>query len=397
MNLYEEFKMLQEKEAVFEIKSEKYEDELFMFKYLSPLSDWTNELVRMARGIVVNKKGDIIIRPYEKFFNYKQYDWMLAEENISPGVAKLSNFETIDKIKDVTKMCHWQNADNVVVMDKLDGSLMTIGLYKDEILTTSSGSIDGVYPKYFKQLLEEKYNIEELKKDLLGKTFILEFIDATKDQHVVKYDFKDVVLHGVIYNETGLELTFEEVSKLAKKHGFKLPKIYNINTENEVLKLMSSLEGENVEGIVVAFEKKGQKTQRLKFKTESYKIKHGAFWTVNVDMFTFNSALYTFSLIVNGEIDDVLAGMELSDKSIEFLAILKDLEKEIIHSIHEAQELVNLNLTDKEIAMSNKSPLTKSIFFKKKNQLSTLETKDEFFEKYIKKSIKNIVNNFNSK
>ena len=67
------------------IKISNKDQTLFLYKYKIGLSDWSNNALKQSRGIVFDQFGNIVILPFEKFFNYHQYDWVnqeLSEEDL---------------------------------------------------------------------------------------------------------------------------------------------------------------------------------------------------------------------------------------------------------------------------------------------------------------------------
>lgn len=312
------------------IKVNNSNENMFLFKYKGSLADWSNIIIRNARGIVFHKNGDLVVRPYSKFFNYKQYSWMSNQLN-SEDVAKLSHISSKEQQKYIQSLCEWpQNYKQVKIIDKLDGSLMNVAIYNNDIITTSSGSIDGTYPKYFKSALIDHFNSKELLdlfiSKLNGYTACFEYINTIIDPHIVSYDKKSIVLHGIINNETGLELSFDEIDEFAKLFKFEQPIEYkNINTEEDALNLLNQLENKNVEGFIAAFEMFDGSIFRLKFKTNSYVEKHNLYSVVQQNSISLAQAQAIYKMIDEDTIDDNLSHFTLSDITLQFINAINDL------------------------------------------------------------------------
>lgn len=133
---------------------ERYENEglLYVQKHNTlPLYIWNytekvqfdnlwDELTLMARGLVTDNEGNIIARPYRKFFNYQ-------ENKHTP-------------------------TDNFKVFEKVDGSCIILFNYNNEWIFTTRGSFNSEQAIKAKEL-SCKYPLEKLDKN---KTYIFEII-----------------------------------------------------------------------------------------------------------------------------------------------------------------------------------------------------------------------------
>ena len=126
MNLLERYKELQEKENSILIAYKK-ETGLYTIKYLHAGVDFTNKLYRDARGLTLDENGNIIIRGFEKFFNYKQFD----NKNYYNYPEEFVN--------QYTKVNADLN-DELTFIEKLDGSLILLSVYKDEFIAATTSS-----------------------------------------------------------------------------------------------------------------------------------------------------------------------------------------------------------------------------------------------------------------
>ena len=227
---------------------------------------------------------------------------------------------------------------------------MCVSVLNNELLVTASGSIDGEHSQYFYNMLKEKFSVaelEKLKEMIKGKTAIFEYIHPNIDPKVVEYDYKDIVLHGLIDVETGYDFAFEtELENLAQAFNFKRPYIYeNIQSEEDTLKKLDTLENENYEGFVVSFNMEKGVVKRLKFKTESYVSLHSAHGMINGNKPSLKGLMEVYKLIESDEIDDVLNKLSSNPFAIERVNKVKevydnfeDMKKHVLSDIHDYEE-----------------------------------------------------------
>lgn len=357
------------------LKNKNADKTLTLFQYKTGISNWSNPTIRQSRGIVFDNDGRVVVRPYDKFFNYHQYKWLETEnaENLS------SNMTLLQK-KEVQRMTEWEDNKSFRVEEKLDGSLMCVSVLNNELLVTASGSIDGEHSQYFYNMLKEKFSVvelEKLKEMIKGKTAIFEYIHPNIDPKVVEYDYKDIVLHGLIDVETGYDYAFEtELEDLAQAFNFKRPYIYeDIQSEEDTLKKLETLEDENYEGFVVSFNMEKGVVKRLKFKTESYVSLHSAHGMINGNKPSLKGLMEVYKLIENDEIDDVLNklssnpfAIERVDKVKEVYDNFEEMKKRVLSDIQKYEEqyqsdiqsLLNDGSTRGQIIKNAKQQLDKS-------------------------------------
>lgn len=326
------------------LKNKNADKTLTLFQYKTGISNWSDPTIRQSRGIVFDNDGRVVVRPYDKFFNYHQYRWLETEnaENLS------SNMTLLQK-KEVQRMTEWEDDKPFRVEEKLDGSLMCVSVLNNELLVTASGSIDGEHSQYFYNMLKEKFSVvelEKLKEMIKGKTAIFEYIHPNIDPKVVEYDYKDIVLHGLIDVETGYDYAFEtELEDLAQAFNFKRPYIYeDIQSEEDTLKKLETLEDENYEGFVVSFNMEKGVVKRLKFKTESYVSLHSAHGMINGNKSSLKGLMEVYKLIENDEIDDVLNKLSSNRFAIERV----DKVKKVYDNFEEMKKRVLLDIYDYE-------------------------------------------------
>jgi len=184
-----------------------------------------DEITMMCRGLITDNHGNIVARPFKKFFN-------IEENRFTPT----NDFE---------------------VYDKMDGSLIISFLYNDELIVASRASFASDQAIAAKKLLLEKYNTKSGM--LSGYTYLFELI-AKWNRIVVDYgDDEKLVVLGVIETETGKECDFFEM----ENEGFDIVRKYHGINDYSVLKTIIK---NNEEGFIVKF----SNGDRIKIKGEEY-------------------------------------------------------------------------------------------------------------------------------
>lgn len=199
--------------------------DLFIYNYTPKTqydSMW-NEHTETCRGLIKDGQGNIISRPFRKFFNY------------SPDmVLPLEPFE---------------------VFEKLDGSLGILYWVDDMPYIATRGSFVSKQAKKATEILHTKYHHtwNNLDRD---KTYLFEII-YPENRIVVDYGgLEDLVLLAVIDTINGFDNELENV-------GFPIVKRYD--GISDICKLQSLAE-DNKEGFVIKF----QNGFRVKVKFEEY-------------------------------------------------------------------------------------------------------------------------------
>lgn len=230
---------------------EKYHNDGLLLKQIHPtlpLTIWNyspkvqydnlwDDVIIQCRGLVTDIDGNIVARPFPKFFNY---------EELKPEQIPNEPFD---------------------VFEKLDGSLGILFNYKGEWVLATRGSFTSDQAKKGWELLQ-KYDYKRLIED---KTYLFEII-YKENRIVVDYDYEDLIMIGVIDNNDGYEYKiFDEKIHLEgirfvnmyRNLGFKFVKKYDgikdYSTLKEIIK-------DNEEGFVIRF----QNGFRMKIKGIEY-------------------------------------------------------------------------------------------------------------------------------
>jgi RNA ligase len=187
---------------------------------------WPQEVMQ-CRGLILDNSGNIVARPFEKFFSYDQLNGKIPDEP----------FE---------------------VFEKVDGSLGILYWLDGEPFISTRGSFESEQAQVANQIFQTMKNQYRFDKSV---TYLFEII-YPENRIVVNYGGKkDLVLLAVIETETGIEIP------IPLDYSMSVVKRYDgINDFGELLKIQE----ENKEGFVVRF-KSGQ---RVKLKFEEYKRLH---------------------------------------------------------------------------------------------------------------------------
>jgi len=246
-----------------------YDDILTLFSYSNhaQMSNRWNAFERMSRGLIINNEtGEIVARPFSKFFNLGQ------NLNLKPTGHLIETTE------------------------KMDGSLGI--LYRKpegSFAVATRGSFDGEQSQWATEFLNENYDLSELPNEY---TLLFEII-YPNNRIVVNYGKReDLVLIGAINRFTGEDLKFYDndncLQKFATQFGFSLPRTYRFNSVNDVIEASEKLSF-NEEGYVLRF----SCGTRLKVKGNNYLNAHRLMTGMNYKRVVEACAL--------GTIDETLA------------------------------------------------------------------------------------------
>jgi RNA ligase len=231
-------------------KLEQYHKDGLLQKQIHPTLDLTiwnysvsvqyerlwDEITVQCRGLVTNSKGEIVARPFTKFFNY---------EELTPEEIPNEYFD---------------------VYEKMDGSLGILFNYQDEWILATRGSFTSPQSIKGRELLE-KYDYNRLNPDY---TYLFEII-YSENRIVCVYDFEDLVLLGMVHTLTGDEVNIHytdnydiRLKNLLNNIGFNIVTLYK--TWGEGFDELKNDISKDKEGYVIRF-KNGF---RMKIKGEEY-------------------------------------------------------------------------------------------------------------------------------
>jgi RNA ligase len=219
---------------IFGEVSVKQNDNLLLFNY-TPKAQYEgrwNYFERVSRGLIVNKStGEIVARPFDKFFN-----WLERGEKSAGHIVNIT--------------------------EKIDGSLGILYRQNGDYKIATRGSFDGEQAAWATKFLDN-YSLGGLADCI---TLLFEII-YPENRIVIDYgDRKDLVLLAARNRFTGQYLDyFSDVIPMAAAFGFTLPRVYKFNDITEIIELTGKMDADQ-EGFVVEF----SDGQRFKFKGDRY-------------------------------------------------------------------------------------------------------------------------------
>lgn len=183
-----------------------------------------DEITLACRGLVLDEEGNVIARPFKKFFNMEEMKSIPNE-----------SFE---------------------VFEKMDGSLGILFCYNFEWIFATKGSFTSDQAIKFKEIFERDHDTLLLSG---SNTYLFEII-YPENRIVLDYgDEEKVVLIGEIHTSSGEELDLDFNREL----GLNVVKRYDGITDFKQLKSMIK---DDQEGFIVRF----RSGERMKIKGEEY-------------------------------------------------------------------------------------------------------------------------------
>jgi RNA ligase len=238
-----------------------------------------DEVTLMCRGLVTDDTGNIVARPFKKFFNMEEH------KHIPTYVFD--------------------------VFAKEDGSLIIAFQYKGSWVIASRGSFTSDQAIAAEKLF---YKLEYHEKlDNPEYTHLFEYC-SDWNRIVVRYDKERLILLGMVENTTGNELSIDVLRSdfFQKEMGFlDVVKKYDGISDYTTLKGMI---GNNEEGFVIRF----SNGDRMKIKGEEYLRLH--------KIMTEVSTKSVWEILSNGDNMEEL----LKDVPDEFYSKIKEYENELV-------------------------------------------------------------------
>lgn len=290
MNLLEKYKLLQKTNLSSNQDMQlgiayKKENGLTTVKYLHSGVDFTNPLYRNARGLTLDLRGNVIVRGFEKFFNWKQ----------------LKEYENYSKeFKEQYSEVAYEPNHEYNFYEKLDGSLILLSAHKKRFVAATTSSSYNPYTQTALKYFYKKENYRELLNYLRAKNITLAFeYISINNPIVVHYTHTDYVLIGAHDNKTGKRYSQDKLNQIAKRFGFTQPKVYQYTFEEiqDVLDNQKDIEGfvlENTYGNLI------------KFKTEEwFRLKD--YYGIFFGPLTNAKVVTIIESYLDDEIDDLIA------------------------------------------------------------------------------------------
>lgn len=227
----------------------KRDGSLILFKYSQIDSDFSEEICREARGLILEDGTWKVVRlAFKKFFNI---DEIYA-----------------DKID-------WNSA---VATEKIDGSIMSVFYYDGAWRIATNSTIDafkapisGIGPyKNFGELFESVLPLSTFEHYNKHRCWTFELV-SPYTKVVIDYPKTQIYLLSVRDMDSLEELCLDAVEMLADANGLTVPQRYNLNNEADYRKIVEQMP-KGHEGIVV----RDAEGNRVKIKTLLYFEMHRA-------------------------------------------------------------------------------------------------------------------------
>jgi predicted kinase len=211
-------------------KKQPHEDGFKVFKYSKAVHFkrlWkSNPWLEKARGLVLDQAGNIVVHPFDKLYNFGEYD-------VGQNVSK-------DK--------------KVQVIEKVNGYLGCISKhpFKNELVLSTTGSIakDAPYVQMIGDFINPELNGRLLNFFNKNNMTLMFEVVHPKDPHIIEYSEKDYGLWLIGARKKDLDAKTETepyLDNISKTLGFKRP-AWEEKTFGEVLE---SLQTSQLEGFMI--------------------------------------------------------------------------------------------------------------------------------------------------
>ena len=200
---------------------------------------------RECRGLIFNKEGKLISRPYSKFFN--------VGEKEETQLNKINLYEP-----------H-------IVLFKLDGSMIRPIPTKEGFRLATKAGVTDVAMNAEVFIADKPHYDTFIRKCIQkGTTPLFEFC-SRKNRIVVDYPEDNLILTGMRYNHTGSYLTYAVMKSYASAWNIPVVKaVDGLAVQNIELFVKQVREWESEEGVVVRFDNGGM----VKIKADDYVLRH---------------------------------------------------------------------------------------------------------------------------
>lgn len=193
-------------------------------------ADWDKALLE-CRGLVVDSKFDLIVRPFDKVFNVSEF-----ENGRTPYELPFTDDETVQVVR------------------KVNGFLgvATYSSKYDEIIYSTTGSLDSSFARLAGKHLRKYWSVFRRLPD---HSFMFEICDKS-DPHIIAEDF-GVYLIGVRSVKTGMLFEEEHLDDMGRTYKIRRPNHFT-TTFKEAKRLVKDVKHE---GFMI---RRGSKLVKLK-------------------------------------------------------------------------------------------------------------------------------------
>ena len=243
-----------------------------------------DEITLQTRGLVTDDEGNVVARPFKKFFNIEEKKFTPTEE-----------FE---------------------VYEKMDGSLGILFFYEGKWIVATRGSFTSDQAVKAQEILKSKYIVESIPK---GYTTLFEII-YPENRIVVDYgDEESLVVLGMTSRMSGKEMDYDSLLNVHNESGMSVVRRYDGIKDYSFLKNMIA---DTHEGFVVKF----SNGERIKIKGEEYLRLH--------KIMTNLSTTAVWEVLSNGGDMENL----LKDVPDEFFQKIKEYERTLKYGFYQVSE-----------------------------------------------------------
>lgn len=213
-------------------------DECWLITPKDMSTKWTEEIARFRSCIVRKSDGFVVSQGYKKFTNF----------------GERPEFQP------------WDSSWKFEARHKLDGSLLIVSKYKDEMILRTRGTVDArQLPNGHEiDLLIKKYHLYRLF-DIMKETSELSFLfEWTTPNNVIvlrEHDEPTLTFLGIVNNETGRYLSQQFVDHYADYLEIPRPQKYEYNSVEDCILDVNAWEGK--EGVVL-YSPDGQTLKKIK-------------------------------------------------------------------------------------------------------------------------------------
>jgi RNA ligase len=362
-------------------KLEKYHEDGLLIKQTHPTKDLTiwnysqkvqyeklwDDITMQCRGLVTNSNGDIVARPFKKFFNLEEMDSLPSGEfkvyeKLDGSLGILFYYE--EELTDERRYNIWFNNNYETGMERFFDSnnlpdydnpyYEPTPKTKGEWIFASRGSFTSDQALKGNELLK-KYNLNLLNK---GYTYLFEII-YPENRIVVNYgNDEKLILTGIVHTMVDdFEMPLEYCEDLINGCGFEIVKTYNLGDDIESLKTTISTDNE---GYVLRFNTKP--ITRIKIKGDEYVRLHRIITNIsNRDV---------WQLLKEGKpLDELLE--KVPDEFFNWVKnTVNDLQNKFDITKSEVEEQFKELINKKEFAEKIKDNPNKSFLFKRLDSYS---------------------------
>ena len=251
-----------------------------------------------CRGLVIDAEGNILARPFKKFFNYEE---VYNKININKP------FEAYEK---------------------MDGSLIIVFYYAKEQkwIVASRGSFISEQAEIAYEIFKNEIDVNLLSS---AHTYIFELIVPT-NRIVVNYgNFEGLVLIGMLETDSGVEVSYDEI---INEYTLELHIVHRYYKYGDGISVdgLKQLQEDNREGFVIRFED----GERIKLKFDEYIRLHRIVTNVsNKTVWEYLMNNHSFDELLERVPDEFYVWLKKTKSDLE--RQFKDIELEILKEFYQ--------------------------------------------------------------